>query len=787
MAGSNSIQLAPLWTEMKIDLTGFNREIDKAITLGKNKAKELSNKLDLTAAGKKIESLGNKLTKLSAPIIGLGTSCVKMAYDSEESFAKVSTIIDTNVLSIDKLKEGVKQASNETGIAITDFNEALYQSVSAGIDSGNAIAFTTQMNKLAKGGFTDIAKAVDVVTSVLNAYEMKTEEATNISDKLIMTQNLGKTTVDELASSMGKLIPTAKAYNVNIDNVCTSLATMTKGGIPTAESTTYLNSMLVELGKSSTVVSTKLKELSGKSFQQLSNDGKSLAEILKILDDDCKKNGKSLNDLFGSAEAGRGAMALLSEEGKVYDSILKEMTESAGATDKAFKKMDDTPLQKFKKAMNELKNAGIDFGNILIPYATKFTVHLTNIAQKLQNLSDGQKKFIVEALGSIALLGPVLSIGGKILQGISKVKTGLLGLKTAFGVTATATQATTTALVPFGAKLGSAFTGISGAAAKTGLLSKALIGLTSPIGIAIAGFGLLALGVSNNFGGIRDTIFECMEKIKNAISTAVSFIRTLWESDFGGIREFTTLVFNSIKTFLDDAFRVIGDLLTLFTDLFTGNWSNLWEDVKNLFNNGWTLIVNTFGNFINIIVTGLLNSVVSFINAGQSIIQGLWNGMSWVWANVTSWFNQIVHEPYNTLYSLVSWFSNLGSNIINSLWNGLRYTWSSVSNWFTEKVNWIKDKLNIFNSTKAQMDGSHYNGLDFVPFDGYVARLHKGERILTAEENRRMVQTGGLGEGQQGGTFIIKNYMELDGKIIATSTNKVLGNETYLKERGLSY
>lgn len=34
-------------------------------------------------------------------------------------------------------------------------------------------------------------------------------------------------------------------------------------------------------------------------------------------------------------------------------------------------------------------------------------------------------------------------------------------------------------------------------------------------------------------------------------------------------------------------------------------------------------------------------------------------------------------------------------------------------------------------------DGNHYNGLDNVPYDGYIARLHKGERILTAEENAR--------------------------------------------------
>lgn len=34
------------------------------------------------------------------------------------------------------------------------------------------------------------------------------------------------------------------------------------------------------------------------------------------------------------------------------------------------------------------------------------------------------------------------------------------------------------------------------------------------------------------------------------------------------------------------------------------------------------------------------------------------------------------------------------------------------------------------------MDGSHANGLDYVPFDGYRAVLHKGERVQTASEAR---------------------------------------------------
>ena len=61
---------------------------------------------------------------------------------------------------------------------------------------------------------------------------------------LIQTQNLGKTTVAELSSSMGKVIPTANAYHVQLDQLCAGYAKMTANGVATAESTTYMNSML---------------------------------------------------------------------------------------------------------------------------------------------------------------------------------------------------------------------------------------------------------------------------------------------------------------------------------------------------------------------------------------------------------------------------------------------------------------------------------------------------------------------------------------------------------------
>lgn len=46
---------------------------------------------------------------------------------------------------------------------------------------------------------------------------------------------------------------------------------------------------------------------------------------------------------------------------------------------------------------------------------------------------------------------------------------------------------------------------------------------------------------------------------------------------------------------------------------------------------------------------------------------------------------------------------------------------------------------------KANVDGSHAAGLNYVPFDGYIAELHQGERVLTAQEARMSPGSGGFG------------------------------------------
>ena len=455
----------------------------------------------LQAIGDKINGVGNMLSiGITAPAVAAGTASVKLASDATTSFAKVSTIADSTVLSYSDMEKGVTAASDKTGVAITDFNEALYQSISAGVDSGKAIGFTTDMVKLAKGGFTDTAKAVDVVTSVLNAYGLGADEATIISDKLINTQNIGKTTVDELASSLGRVIPTAKAVNVDMDNVSTAMAILTKRGIQTAEATTYYNSMLNELGKSGTTADKALRDVAGKGFKDLVAEGKPVTEILQMVDDYAKQNGLSLSDMFGSMEAGKAALSIMSDGGKEYNEVLKEMQNSAGTTQQAFEKMDSTPAAKMQKELNRLKNAGIKTGQQLLPLVTDAMEAVGNLAEGFSKLPKKQQGAIVKTVGFAAALGPVLKVTGGVTKGVGGLAKGFGKLIEAAGKTTSLNSVAATA-----AGVGEAAT----AAAKgTSLMSGVISAVTSPVGIAVTSVAALTAGVIALDAVIGDSIEE---------------------------------------------------------------------------------------------------------------------------------------------------------------------------------------------------------------------------------------------------------------------------------------
>ena len=261
--------------------------------------------------GSTVEGIGNKLMPISAATAAAGVATVKMAWDFEDSMAKVSTIADTTEVPLEDLQAAILELSDESGIAAGEIAENVYNAISAGQKTGDAVNFVRHATDLARAGFADSGNSLDLLTTIMNAYKLEANEVTNVSDNLIATQNLGKTTVAELSSSMGKIIPTANAANVSLDQLCAGYALMTANGVATAESTTYMNSMLNELNKSGSTVAKTLQDETGKGFSDLMAEGYTLGDVLGIVSAAADDQGLKFTDMFGSAEAAKAGLILL--------------------------------------------------------------------------------------------------------------------------------------------------------------------------------------------------------------------------------------------------------------------------------------------------------------------------------------------------------------------------------------------------------------------------------------------------------------------------------------------
>lgn len=620
---------------------------------------------EATAAGKiSGKSLGSalvgSLTKVVAAA-GIG-KMLQSAFTGgtafESAMAKVGTIADTTKVPLESLSSQVLQVSGDMHIGANEIAEAAYQAISAGQDTGNAVAFAGQASMLATAGFTSTTSAVDILTTALNAYGKGADEAGHVSDVLLTTQNLGKTSVDELAGSMGRVIPLAAAYNVSLENLSSGLAIMTANGIATAEASTYTKSMLNELGDTGSSVGKILKQQTGKSFAELNADGKSLGDVLQVLYDSVGGNATKFAGLWSSVEAGTGALSLASSGADKFNGVLQQMQADSSATQTAYDTMTDTMAYK-----------------------------LDGVKTNAQNLGTA----LFDAVSG--RLGEAVTLAGGYLQTLSESvqQNGIAGL--AQGLAAVFADLTTN----IGPQL--LQTGID----LLGKLGEGLVtGIPQLLAQALPVVANLASGLRENAGQLVDAgiqfILNLATGLMNGLPTMIAYLPGIVSDIAGiindnapkllvaGVQLIITLaagLLNAIPALLENSVQIVQAVVDVWTAF---NWLDLGGKVIKLMGSG----IKNMAGFVSSSVKGMMEQPIAYLKSlpekfcqwGKDMIQGMIRGITSMIdgvvgsvKNVASAIASVIHfsrPDIGPLRSYEQWMpdfmSGLAKGIRDNLW-----------------------------------------------------------------------------------------------------------------------
>lgn len=248
-----------------------------------------------------------------------------------------------------------------------------------------------------------------------------------------------------------------------------------------------------------------------------------------------------------------------------------------------------------------------------------------------------------------------------------------------------------------------------------GLLGEVLPGAIEAIGLLTTAFQ--TNGVSGMVTAASDIVASFLTaftgRLPEFITLAMNMLQTLGSGISQNLPTITNAAFQAFMAFVQGLTQMLPGLANMALQMVMTLGQNLIANAPQIVDSA----VQLFTGFINTliewlpqliplafqIVTTLATSLIeniptlaeSVLQLGEAVVQGIMNGIAAAWGGLVSWFT--------------------------GLWDGL---------FGNRTVN-----VNVNATSSSGVDGSHAGGLSYVPFDGYIAELHRGEMVLTADES----------------------------------------------------
>ncbi len=672
-------------------------------------------------AGKKMEAFGDSVTSAgqktmpaSMAVAGLGAAAVKTAADFDSGMSKVAAISGATGDDLDALRDKAREMGAKTKFSASEAASAMEYMAMAGWKTEDMLGGIEGIMNLAAASGEDLATTSDIVTDALTAFGLSAQDSGHFADILAAASSNANTNVRMMGETFKYCAPIAGALGFSAEDVAEAIGLMANAGIKSTQAGTALRTIMNNLSGEVKITGAALGEV---TIATTNADG-SMRDLSDILAD-CRGAFSQLSESerAQAAEAlvGKNAMsgflALMNAAPEDIEKLSTAIDNCDGTAAQMAETMQDNLAGQLTILKSQLQELAISFGEMLMPAIRAIVSKIQAFVDKLNGMSESQRKAILTIGLIVAALGPLLVIIGTLISKVGVAMQGFVKLATGVKKLGVAVKAGTGV---FG-KLGAALGGISGP----------VLAIVAVVAVLVAAFKHLwdtneefrnAItgiweGIVSKIQAFCQGIVDRLNALGFDFGSIVDVLKSLWDGLCQFLAPVFEAAFNVVSTVLGTALDVITGLLDVFIGMFTGNWSQMWEGVKEIFSGIWNGITGLFDTALNLLKS-LAETVFGwFGTTWESVWTGIKSFFETIWNGIVAFFTGIWNEIVSTVTAQINTVKTVVTTVFDAVKTTVSTIWNEIKTAINTVVDGIKNKVSsAFESVKSTAT-SLFNGI----------------------------------------------------------------------------
>ena len=620
----------------------------------------------LKNVGDKISGAGQALMPLSAAAAGIGAGIIKTTADFDASMSKVAAISGAAGDDFDALRNKAREMGATTKFTASEAAEAMNYMAMAGWKTEDMLSGVSGIMSLAAASGEELGTTSDIVTDALTAFGLAAEDAGHFSDILAAASSNANTNVAMMGESFKYAAPVAGSLGYTAEDIAVALGLMANSGIKASMAGTSLRNIFTRMAKP-TKESAMAMERLGLSLDDGEGHMYSFREIMEQLrsgfvqinmpleeydktvaqlDEDLeagrikqKAYDKELEELnkqaFGAEGAEKARAAAMLGGSRAMSGLLaianateedyNKLTAAVDSSSQAFAKtkdgivplnealesgaeiletyegsaaamaatMQDNAAGQMEILKSKLQELAISLGDTLMPTIRELVGYVQAFVDKLNGMDEHTKTMIMNVILVTAALGPLLVIVGKLVSGIGSIMTVIGGISAP----------------------------ILAVIAVIGLLVAAFIHLWNTNEEFRNNITAIWNDLKAKFDAFGQGIVDRLNAMGFDFENFSEVVKAVWDGLCNFLGPVFTETFDNLSKILGAALDVLMGLFDVFAGLFTGNWEQMWNGIKEIFGGIWDNIKVIFKDSIN----GIISNINNFIRGANGIGMGAIN------------------------------------------------------------------------------------------------------------------------------------------------------------------